>query len=151
MRFFKKRKKDKTDTGRGTTETRSFAKKIEVLNFVPIDYRLNVYFYEYLKNPEKHFEDSLKRVSTDDLCVGMFEPEIDSVCNIQRASSKEQLNDHLNTILHDKGILSGAKKRIEADLAFLYDDQLRIKQECSRLEAIQNNNNNEENSYHGKC
>lgn len=140
MKFFKKRKKDKSDTGRGTTETRSFAKKIEVLNYVPVDYKRNSFYYAYLNNPEKHFEDALKRVTTDDLCVGLFEPEIVSVCNLQRASAKEQLNDHLNTILHDKGILSGAKKHIEADLTFLYEDQQRLAQELERLKMIQNSN-----------
>lgn len=144
MKFFKKRKKDKSDTGRGTTGTRSFAKKIEVLNYVPVDYKLNSFYYAYLNNPEKHFEDALKRVTIDDLCVGMLEPEIVSICNLQRASAKEQLNDHLNTILHDKGILSGAKRRIETNLDFLYEDLQGLRQELNRLKAIQNNNNQEE-------
>lgn len=127
-------KKNKGASGRGTTETRSFNKGIEVLNYVPVDYGFTGVFSSFLSGCEKYFEDTLKRTAVDDQCIDMFEPLINSVCDVQRASCNGQFNDHINTIVHDKGILEGAIAETKVELRYIADDGAELRRELNALE-----------------
>lgn len=120
MAFFKK--KNKKTSGKGTVETRSFNKGIEVLNYVPVDYRNTSFFASFVTDAEKYYEKQLKNVSVDDQCIDMFEPINKSVSDVDRASAREQCVNHLNTILHDKGVLKGMKSVINSELEYLQLD-----------------------------
>lgn len=119
MAFFNKNKRT---SGKGTTRTKSFNKGIEVLNYVPVDYKITSFFASYFTHADKYFENQLKDVSVDDQCIDMFEPLNKSASNIDRTSAREQCVNHLNTILHDKGIIRGAKTVINSELECLKRD-----------------------------
>ncbi len=141
MAFFKK--KNKRTSGKGTTETKSFNKGIDVLNYVPIDYRLTSFFASYFTDAEKYYDKQLKEVSVDDQCIDMFEAINKSAADIDRASAREQCVNHLNTILHDKGVLRGAKSVINNELNFLKLDGEVIQHDLDILKEQYAKYNNE--------
>ena len=125
--FFRKRVKRETITGKGKEDTKALHKIFDVLNYTPVRYGFLSSWMSFMESAEGVIRKRLSNVnvSADSLNAGaktngyvcMFDPWIDAMALPAFSNGKEQYENHMSLIYHQKGVLQGeiAKARQQLD------------------------------------
>lgn len=123
--FFRKRVKRETITGKGKEVTKALRKIFDVLNYTPVRYGFLRSWLLFFDSADAAIRKTLRKVSADSLNGGaktngyvcMFDPWIDAMALPAFSNGKEQYENHMSLIYHQKGVLQGeiTKARLQLD------------------------------------
>ncbi len=130
MSIFHRRAKRETLTGKGKEDTKALHKIFDVLNYTPVRYGFLNSWLSFMDSAEDLFRKKLNKVSIDSLNAGaktnnyvsMFDPYIEAMAQPAFASGKEQYENHMSLIHHQKGVLQGERKKAQLLLEDLRAD-----------------------------
>ena len=95
MSLFKKKIRT---VGKGADTIVTLRKKIEELNYTPVDYKYTVQYAEFINGAEEQFRKMIDKISVDDLCESMLDAYINSNIEQMKASAAEQKTYHMHAI-----------------------------------------------------
>ncbi len=130
------KKKQRRVSGKRIDKSVLLYKDIDALNYHPFSYDNSQQWAYLLSNGEKIFLDIVGRTSPDDLCSNMFEPFIDANSMNEKAGAKQQYSDHLLTINHCRGIISGQQTKAKLMSDYIGSDIKEIVSELRDLNEL---------------
>lgn len=128
--FFRKRVKRETITGKGKEDTKALHKIFDVLNYTPVRYGFLSSWILFTDTAREALRKKISNISADSLNAGaktngyvcMFDPWIDAMALPAFSNGKEQYENHMSLIYHQKGVLQGEIAKARQQLDDLRDD-----------------------------
>lgn len=142
LMIHKKTKRD-TPAGKGKEDTTDFRKIFDVLNYTPVRYGFLKSWLVFMDSAEGIFRKKLSRVSVDSLNAEMFDAYIEAMAFPAYANGKEQYQNHMSIIHHQKGVLQGEITKAKLLLEDLRIDLSELEEELAfyrELEQKRRNN-----------
>lgn len=139
MRIYKRRKHK--SIGKGADKDVHIFKEIDVLNYVPIEYRYTRKWTDFNNIAESYFRKVVAKTNIDELDHDMFDALIDSEMTDMLTSAKEQYTHHTRTIYNHRGIVNGQIERARNKLESLETDNTRYDDEITKFTKLKDKHN----------
>lgn len=139
MRIHKRRKH--MSIGKGADKDVHIFKEIDVLNYVPIEYRYTQKWTDFNNMAESYFRKVVAKTNIDELDHDMFDALIDSEMTDMLTSAKEQYTYHIRTIYSHRGIVSGQIEKAKSKLESLEADNVRYGEEIAKYTKLKDEHN----------
>lgn len=145
MSIFRQKPKRDTPAGKGKEDTTAFRKVFNVLNYTPVRYGFLKSWVSFMNSAEDIFRKKLSRVSIDSLNAGaktngyvaIFDPYIETMALPVFANGKEQYENHMAVIHHQKGVLRGEITKAQQELVNLKSDLCYIDEQLDYYRGLE--------------
>lgn len=134
MKISKRRKRRLI--GKGADKDVHISKEIDILNYVPIEYRFTQKWADFNNVAENYFRRVVAKTNIDELDDDMFDSLIDAEMTDMLASAKEQYTHHTRTIYSNRGIVNGQIERAKSKLESLEADNVRYDEEIAKYNKL---------------
>lgn len=134
MRISKRRKY--RSIGKGADRDVHIFSEIDVLNYVPIEYRYTRKWTDFNDMAESYFRKIVTKTNIDELDHDMFDALIDAEMADMLTSAKEQYTHHTRTIYSNRGIVNGQLERARKKLESLEADKDRYDDEIAKYTKL---------------
>lgn len=139
MRISKRRKYK--SIGKGADKDVHIFKEIDVLNYVPIEYRYTQKWTDFNNMAENYFRKVVAKTNIDELDHDMFDALIDAEMEDMMTSAKEQYTHHIRTIYSNRGIVNGQIERARKKLESLEADNARYDDDIAKYTKLKDEHN----------